>query len=393
MSEQNPKQYIEHYSILFTTQSQAHSRKPSITQRARGFRFQVHILLPLFTLLILAGFAILAGCESPGTPASQTGAGTGGVDSPHTPTVGTVPAEGALTTGKRQIVLGFSQLGTESDWRNANSQSVKEAAEEAGIELIFENAEQSQKKQFEAVRGFISRKVDVIAIAPVVQSGWDPILDEAQQAGIPVIIVDRAVDVEDASKYVTLIGSDFYEEGEKAGKFLVDKMAGTEGPVGIVELKGTAGSTPSIDRGRGFADTLQGHAKFKVLQSEYADFTHEQGREVMKSFLQEFGDGIGVLYAHNDDMALGAIEAIEAYGLKPGKDIVIISVDGTRRALESMIAGKINAVVECNPLLGPNLMQAVNELMEGRTLPKKIVTPESVFTEVTAELEVNNRKY
>ncbi|WP_435921003.1 ABC transporter substrate-binding protein [Paenibacillus sp. DYY-L-2] len=363
--------------------------------RAQFFRrFYVHTLLPPFMLFLFAAvIAILAGCESTsGSPTSPAGAETADGAS-LTYSAGLTPDEGPFSTGKRQILLGFSQLGTESDWRNANSQSVKEAAKEAGIELIFENAEQSQKKQFEAVRSFISRKVDVIAIAPVVQSGWDPILDEAQQAGIPVIIVDRAVDVEDASKYVTLIGSDFYEEGVKAGKFLVDKMAGTVGPVGIVELKGTAGSTPSIDRGRGFADTLREQAKFQVLQSEYADFTYEQGREVMTSFLQEFGNGINVLYSHNDDMALGAIEAIEAYGLKPGKDIVIISVDGTRRALEKMIAGKINAVVECNPLLGPNLMQAVNELMEGRTLPKKIVTPESVFTEVTAELEINNRRY
>lgn len=343
------------------------------------------LLLALFTILL-----VLAGCDS-----ATTAEVSGTTETAETAygTTGTELSPGEPISAKRRIVLGFSQLGSESDWRNANSQSVRDAAEEAGIELLFENAEQSQKKQFEAVRGFISQNVDVIAIAPVVQSGWEPLLDEAEEAGIPVIIVDRAVDVADASKYVTLIGSDFYEEGKKAGKFLLDKMAGAQGPVGIAELKGTEGSTPSIDRGRGFADTVLGDDKFKVLESGYADFTREQGETVMRSFLEKRGGDIDVLYAHNDDMALGAIEAIEAYGLRPGRDIVIISVDGTRRALKRLSEGKINAVVECNPLLGPNLMQAVNELMEGRTLPKKIVTPETVFTEVTAELEADNRKY
>ncbi|GGH12222.1 ABC transporter substrate-binding protein [Paenibacillus segetis] len=300
---------------------------------------------------------------------------------------------GESITLSRPIVLGFSQLGSESDWRNANSLSIKEAAKEAGIDLLFENAEQSQKKQFEAIRYFIEQKVDVIAIAPVIQSGWDSILNEVQEAGIPVIIVDRVVDIEDISRYVTFIGSDFYEEGRKAGKYLIDKMAGTSDPIGFVELKGTAGSTPSIERGNGFQDTIKQQDKFVMLKSQYADFTHEQGRDVMRSILQEMGSEIKVLYAHNDDMALGAIEAIEEYGLEPGKDIIIISVDGTRKALEKMIEGKINFVVECNPLLGPNLMQVVNEIIEGRTLPKRIVTAESVFTEVTAEREVNNRKY
>lgn len=300
--------------------------------------------------------------------------------------------EGAVKPA-RPIVLGFSQLGSESDWRDANSRSVKEAAKEAGITLIFDNAEQSQSKQFEAIRHFMEQEVDVIAIAPVIQSGWDDILNEVQQAGIPVIIVDRAVDITDTSQYVTFIGSDFYEEGRKAGKYVLDKMAGSTESVGIVELKGTAGSTPSIDRGKGFHDTIKDTGKYVVLGSEYADFTHEQGKETMRSLLQRLGSEIDILFSHNDDMALGAIEAIEEYGLQPGKDIVIVSVDGTRKALEQMIEGKINCVVECNPLLGPNLMQAVNEIMEGRTLPKRIVTPESVFTEVTAEREVSSRKY
>ncbi|WEK54200.1 MAG: ABC transporter substrate-binding protein [Candidatus Cohnella colombiensis] len=297
------------------------------------------------------------------------------------------------TDNERQIVVGFSQLGSESDWRNANTRSIQDAAKEAGIELLFANAEQSQEKQFEAIRSFIEHKVDVIAVSPVIESGWEPILLEAKQAGIPVILSDRAVQVSDPSLYVTIIGSDFYEEGRKAGKYLIDKMRNETGPVGIVELQGTFGSSPSIERGRGFRDVIKDQENLTILQSEPADFTYEKGKEVMRAFLKERGSEIKVLFAHNDDMALGAIDVIEEYGLRPGKDIVIISVDGTRKAFEMMTEGKINAVVECNPLLGPMLMQAVGEIIAGRTLPKRIVPPESVFTEELAEKEVGNRQY
>lgn len=339
---------------------------------------------------IVIAFLLLAlpGCES---VREQT------VPSPHvrkahmTPPFELVLEDTDLEESK--IVLGFSQLGSESDWREANTRSIQEAAREAGIELLFKNAEQSQERQFEAIRYFIEQEVDVIAVSPVVESGWEPILKEAKQAGIPVILSDRAVDVSDASLYVSYIGSDFYEEGRKAGKYLLDKMRNESATIGIVELQGTAGSSPSIERGKGFRDIIRARENLTILRSEPADFTVEQGREVMRSFLQELGEEIKVLYAHNDDMALGAIDAIEEYGLRPGEDIVIISVDGTRKAFEMMVEGKINCVVECNPLLGPILMQAVREVVEGKTLPKRIVSPESVFTEATAEKEVENRKY
>ncbi|MDR6881330.1 simple sugar transport system substrate-binding protein [Bacillus sp. 3255] len=298
-----------------------------------------------------------------------------------------------MQTPSRPIVLGFSQLGAESAWRNANTTSIREAAEEAGIELRFANADQSQSKQFEAIRSFMKQKVDVIAIAPVIESGWEPILSEVKQAGIPLIILDRLANVSDPSLYVTYIGSDFYEEGRKAGKYIVDKMSGHKDTIGIAELAGTEGSTPSIARGKGFRDVIKDHPNLRILKTESADFTFAQGKQVMQSYLSEMGRDIRVLYSHNDDMALGAIEAIEEYGLRPGKDIIIVSVDGTNKAFEKMAEGKINSVVECNPLLGPNLMQAVNELIQGRSLPKRIVTPESVFTETMAEAEVGKRKY
>lgn len=295
---------------------------------------------------------------------------------------------------EQQIVLGFSQLGSESDWRKANTRSIQEAAKEAGIKLLFENAEQSQEKQFEAIRRFIEQKVDVIAISPVVESGWELILEEAKLAGIPVILSDRAVQVSDPALYVTTIGSDFYEEGRKAGKYLLDKVRDRPGPIYIYELQGTWDSSPTIERADGFREIIETRSDLIIQRADNADFTFEKGKETMRRFLEELGeDRIDVLFSHNDDMAIGAIEAIEEFGLEPGKDIIIISVDGTRKAFEMMVEGKINCVVECNPLFGPILMQAVREIIEGRTLPKRIVPPESVFTEVMAKREVANRQY
>ncbi|QMV43191.1 ABC transporter substrate-binding protein [Cohnella cholangitidis] len=338
-------------------------------------------IIAVMVVLLLAGCSSSSSSVTPQPPVpTETIAGQD--------IIGEIPV-----SSRQDITLGFSQLGSESDWRLANTESIQEAAKEAGIKLLFDNAEQSQEKQIEAIRGFIEQKVDVIAIAPVVQSGWEPIMKEAKQAGIPLILSDRSVDVNDPSLYVTFIGSDFTEEGRKAGKYLLDKMRDEVGSIGIVELKGTEGSSPSIERGKGFREIMAKREDFKILKSEYANFTQKEGKEVMKSFLEDKGRDIRVLFAHNDDMALGAIEAIEEYGLVPGKDIIIISVDGTRKAFEMMAEGKINCVVECNPLLGPNLMQAVKELIAGRTLPKRIVTPESVFTEEMAEREAANRKY
>ncbi|WP_339844695.1 ABC transporter substrate-binding protein [Paenibacillus sp. FSL W7-1088] len=297
-------------------------------------------------------------------------------------------------TSAKPVILGFSQLGRESAWRLANSTSIRDAAAESGISVIIKNAEQSQTKQFEAVRSFIRQKVDVIAIAPVVESGWDGILQEAKDAGIPVIIVDRSVDVKDTSLFVTTIGSDFYEEGVKAGKYIQDRMRNHPGSIRIAELQGTSGSTPSIQRGEGFRSIFDTRADIIFSQSAPADFTESKGKEVMKGFLQVPEDERPqVLFAHNDEMAFGAIKAIEEVGLKPGKDIIIVSVDGSRKALEILASGKINAVVECNPLLGPQLMQATKEIIAGRTLPKRMVPREDIFTQESAEREMHNRRF
>jgi galactofuranose transport system substrate-binding protein len=296
---------------------------------------------------------------------------------------------------KKKIVLGFSQIGAESEWRTANSESIKQAAKDAGIELKFSDAQQKQENQIKAIRSFIAQKVDVIAFSPVVESGWETVLLEAKKAKIPVILTDRAVSVKDTSLWVAFMGSDFVEEGRRAANWLIDygKKQGWSGDINIVELQGTVGSAPAIDRKTGFEEILKANPSYKIIKSQTGDFTRAKGKEVMEAFLKSEGKKIKVLFAHNDDMAIGAIQAIEEFGLKPGKDITIVSIDGVKGAFQAMIDGKLNCSVECSPLLGPQLMSAVNDLLAGKKLPARIVTQESVFPAEIAKKEFPNRKY
>jgi simple sugar transport system substrate-binding protein len=297
----------------------------------------------------------------------------------------------APAAGKK-ITLGFSQVGAESGWRTANSKSVQDAAKEAGFDLKFSDAQQKQENQIKAIRNYIQQKVDVIAFSPVVESGWNTVLKEAKDAGIPVILTDRAVDSKDTSLYKTFIGSDFVEEGRRAGKWLVDTYKDAKEQVNIVELQGTTGSAPANDRKAGFEEIIKSNPNLKIIASQTGDFTRAKGKEVMQAFLKA-QKKIDVLYAHNDDMALGAIQAIEAAGLKPGKDIIIISVDGVKDGFVAASEGKINFIVECNPLLGPQLMQAVKDVVDGKEVTKRIVTKEGVFTSEDAKRELPNRQY
>ena len=296
-------------------------------------------------------------------------------------------------TGEGKIVLGFSQIGAESEWRTANTNSIRNAAAEAGIDLKFSDAQQKQENQIRALRSFIAQRVDVIAFSPVVETGWETVLREAKAAKIPVILTDRAVDVNDDSLYVTFMGSDFVEEGRKAGRWLLENTRNRQGDVNIVELQGTVGSAPANDRKRGFQEIVGADPRYKIVRSQTGDFTRARGKEVMEAFLKAEGDGIDVLYAHNDDMAIGAIQAIEEAGLKPAQDIVIVSIDAVKGAFEAMIAGKLNVTVECSPLLGPQLMAAVKDVVAGKPLPKRIVTEESIFTMETARDVFPTRKY
>jgi simple sugar transport system substrate-binding protein len=300
---------------------------------------------------------------------------------------------GSSARADKKITLGFAQIGAESEWRTANTKSIKEAAEQSGINLKFSDAQQKQENQIKAIRSFIAQKVDVIAFSPVVETGWEPVLKEAKAAKIPVILTDRAVNSKDDTLWVTFMGSDFVEEGRRAGNWLVEKTKDNPGPINIVELQGTVGSAPAIDRKKGFEEIIKDKAKFKIIRSQTGDFTRAKGKEVMEAFLKAEGKKINVLFAHNDDMAIGAIQAIEEAGMKPGKDILIVSIDAVKGAFQAMMAGKLNVSVECSPLLGPQLMSAVKDLVAGKTLPKRIVTNEGVFPAETAAKEFPNRKY
>ncbi len=294
------------------------------------------------------------------------------------------------TGGPKRLVVGFSQIGAESAWRTAETESIRSEAQARGVDLKFSDAQQKQENQISALRSFITQKVDAIILAPIVETGWEPVLREAKRAGIPVVLVDRGVDVDDDSLYTTLIASDFVEEGRMAGRWLAERLGGSGR---IVELQGTPGSAPAIDRKRGFEEAIAEFPGMTVVRSQSGDFTRAKGKEVMEAFLKAEREKIDAVYAHNDDMALGAIQAIEEAGLKPGTDVVLVSIDGVRAAFEAMVQGKLNCTVECNPLLGPAAFDAVERALAGETLPKWIKVEDRVFDQSVAAEVIDTRKY
>jgi len=280
------------------------------------------------------------------------------------------------------LVVGFAQIGAESEWRTADTASIKQEAERLGVELKFMDAQQKQENQILALRTFIAERVDVIGISPVVETGWEEVFQEAKDAGIPIILVDRSADVP-ADQYVTYLGSDFLEEGHKAARVMATL---TNGNAKIVELVGTLGSAPANGRYKGFREILKSYPDMQIIGSESGDFTRARGREVMRKFLQKQASVITAVYAHNDDMALGAIQAIEEY-------IKIVSVDAARGAFEAMIAGKLNATIECNPLLGPQFFELALKVVNGEAVPKRVPSVESIFFPDNAAKILPTRKY
>ncbi|WP_330242357.1 ABC transporter substrate-binding protein [Streptomyces sp. NBC_00525] len=318
----------------------------------------------------------MAGCAL--ALATLTACGSGGGD-----------GGGSKGSGGDKLVMGFAQVGAESGWRTANTKSVREAAEKAGVELKFSDAQQKQENQIKAIRSYIQQKVDVIAFSPVVETGWDAVLMEAKRAKIPVILTDRAVDSQDTSLYKTFLGSDFVEEGRKAGKWLTDNA---EGQVNVAEIQGTTGAAPAIDRQKGFKEAIAGKSDIKIVASQSGDFTRAGGKQVMEALLKSHPD-INVVYAHNDDMGLGAIEAIKAAGKKPGTDIRIITVDAVKAGMQALADGEINYIVECNPLLGDQLMDLAKKVVGGEDVPARVVTEETAFTSEQAAKVLKDRKY
>ncbi len=305
--------------------------------------------------------------------------------------------------GGKEITMGFSQIGAESEWRTANTESVKQAAKDAGINLQFSDAQQKQENQIKAIRSFISQGVDIIAFVPIVETGWDTVLKEAKDAKIPVIVVDRDVKLSDDSLYVAKLGTDSLAEGKKVFDWIDEYMkkqnkkprdGGSQ--FNIVVLEGTVGSSVAIRRQEGFKNAMAASpdaSKYNILASQTGEFTRQKGQEVMESFLKSYGNKIDILFAHNDDMALGAIQAIEAAGLKPGKDITIISIDGVKGIFQAMIEGKANCTVECNPLQGPLLMETAKKVLNGEKVEKLVYVDEGVFPADVAEKTLPERKY
>jgi len=280
----------------------------------------------------------------------------------------------------RIIHLGFSQLGDESEWRTASTNDVRRAAQESGVQLLFDNAMQQQFNQIRAIRSFILKGVDIIAFCPIVEDGWDNILEEAQAANIPVIVVDRKIKTEREGLYTAFLGANFHREGVYAGEWMVERFADAEGPIRIAEISGTPGSSPAIGRYEGIREVLAENPKFEIVFSETGDFMRSKGREIMMEILQKTPD-IDILFAHNDDMALGAIEEMEEHEIQPGADITIVSVDAQTSGLEALVQGKINCLIECSPYFGDDLMTLAFNILNNESFDPFTYTETRVFTD------------
>ena len=294
------------------------------------------------------------------------------------------------------IVVGISQVGAESDWRVANSESMKSVfTEERGYRLLFEDARQIQENQILAVRRFIQQRVDYILLMPLSETGWDSVLQEARDAGIPVILVDRMVDVEDDSLYVAHVGSDCYAQGKKAVTWMEQKYRDSDA-VNIAHIQGTPGSTAQLGRTGALMDGLTAHGNWNLLTQLDGDFTQAKTYEVMCRYLEELPpeQAIDVVYCENDNEAFGAIEALEKHGYKCGRDVSIICFDATRNALELCMAGKIALAVECNPLLGPLVEEIVQTLEAGKVPQKEHYVEEQQFTSENLTRQIiDSREY
>ncbi|MBO5986868.1 MAG: ABC transporter substrate-binding protein [Lachnospiraceae bacterium] len=303
----------------------------------------------------------------------------------------TKPAEQPI---EPKLLLGFSQIGAESAWRIGNTRDIEEQAEKYVVSLMLENANQKQENQIAAIRRFIAYKVDVIAFSPIVEDGWDNVLLEAKNAGIPVILVDRDISTEKEGLTTCLIGADFYREGVMAAEYLIRKAdsLGME-HVNVVEITGTENSTPMRQRQAGFMDTIAKDPRINVLESIDGDFLKSRGAECMRQLLETYGDEIDVVFSHNDEMTLGALPEIEKAGFYPGENMIIISIDGGQKAIDVLKKGKINCVVECTPKLGKELMETALKLKAGESVDAVIHPTEQVFSDEQDPSTIEPRGY
>lgn len=297
------------------------------------------------------------------------------------------------TVYSADMTVGFSQIGSESGWRAAETSVAKTEAEKRGITLKIADAQQKQENQIKAIRSFIAQGVDAIFIAPVVQTGWEPVLQEAKEADIPVFLLDRNITVKDDSLFMTGVAADSVHEGAVAADWLVRQLDGKA--CNVVELQGTVGASVALDRKKGFLDTVAKVPTIKIIRTQSGDFTRSKGKEVMESFIKAENNGknICAVYAHNDDMAIGAIQAIKEAGLKPGKDIKIISIDGVPDIFKAMITGEANASVELTPnMAGPAFDALLAYKKDGSLPPKHIKTASSLFQPDSAQAQLDMKK-
>lgn len=297
------------------------------------------------------------------------------------------------------IVVGMSQVGAESDWRVANSESMKAVfTEESGYRLLFEDARQKQENQITAIRRFIQQQVDYIVLMPISEDGWDSVLQEAREADIPVILVDRMVDVEQESLYTAHIGSDFRREGETAADWIAETYPDGRTPVRIVHIQGTLGSTAQLGRTAALEEAAAAHENWELLAQLDGDFTQAKAYEVMTEYLRSLpnGERIDVVYCENDNEAFGAIQALEEQGYICGGEggVDVITFDATRNALTECMNGRISLAVECNPLLGPLVEETIQTMEAGRTPERHRYAEERTFTpDQLTEAFIADRKY
>ena len=284
-----------------------------------------------------------------------------------------------------KLILGFSQIGSESAWRTRNTQSVFEAAAENDIQILFDDAQQKQENQLKAIRSFIVYQVDVIAFVPIVSDGWDNVLQEAKNAGIPVIVVDRQINC-DESLYAGFLGENGFEEGFAAGNFLVNKCKNRRAPINIIEFSGTENSSIATLRAEGFRSVVNNYEKFEIIHSEDGDFLRSRGKEMMDRIIRENGglrlngNSIDVIYSHNDSMTLGLLDSLHYHNINSG-NIIIISIDAEQKSIDALVNGELNCVVECNPNSGPVLMELVKKIAAGQSIPRETYMTDQIFTE------------
>jgi galactofuranose transport system substrate-binding protein len=286
------------------------------------------------------------------------------------------PAPAPAAEAPKKLKVGFSQMENNGPWRIAETNSIKEEAAKRGIELVYTDAQGQTAKQVSDVEDMIAQKVDYILLAPREFEGLAPALQSAKAAGIPVILIDRAAAGEAGVDYVTLIASDFILEGKMAGEWLAKT---TNGKANIVELTGTTGSSVAKDRADGFLEAIKAYPDMKIIASQTGDFARANGQKVMENIIQAKGKEITAVYAHNDEMAIGAMQALKAAGMVPGKDVTLISIDGQKDALKAIIAGELGASVECNPKFGPSAFDVIEKLEKGEKVPTMIVNPDRFY--------------